>query len=124
MADFIFQRLVGFLCFFKFGIEAVAGQLQIVEPPDRIFRDVFGKCLPVFPEHPVLNIRHNGNMIELIDGKLAFGIKGTYGFHFIAKKFDAIWIIVGKRKYVNNSSPDGILSGFHHKINPLESVFR
>ena len=70
-----------------------------------------------------LKVGQNHGLVDLLHGQLRFGIKGAEAFGAIAVKFKAVRPVRCVTKDVQNSSPDGVLTGFVHKIHPLKAHF-
>ena len=88
------------------------------------FTNEFKQRSHAFQGHLSLNVWNNVEEIMRIDGNLCGSVKRSNGFYLIAKKFNSKRKIVGIRKHIDDSTTNGKLSRFVHKINTVKVIFQ
>ena len=58
----------------------------------------------------------DGQTFEILDGALAFQLKGTDGIDFCIEEFDAVWVLPLRCEDIYDTAPDAVFaSGFDHR---------
>ena len=75
-------------------------------------------------EEARLYVGDQGNRIYLRKRKLRFRVKGADAFDFFSKEFESVGLLVAKRKYVQDSPTNGVLSRLVDEVGAFKVVGR
>ena len=72
----------------------------------------------------VLQIRQQNDALQLLKRKLVDRVKRANRLHLVKIENDAIRIVVGERKHIDDAASDGKLAWLNHEIDMLEIIFQ
>ena len=124
MRYFSCKCLKSLLCFLIHTLPLRSKKFKVLSENQCIFWQERKKRGTLFPCQFVLYIGNNHHQGHLLQGKLAFYIKGTDTLYGIGKELNTVWRIIGERENIHNTPTHGKLPWLTHEIYPLELVFK
>jgi len=98
-------------------------QVGIIYPECGPLGDILQKGDPFFAHLGLpLDVGYNIDFFYCFQGSLGICVEYPDRVHFVVKKIDTTRVTGGIGKYISDSTPDSILSGFMHKIDQLKII--
>ncbi|PUU97237.1 hypothetical protein DCD76_19190, partial [Acinetobacter baumannii] len=67
-------------------------------------------------EGAFLHIGQQHNLFQLLNRKLVGDVETADAIHLVAEKLDAVGVVVGEGKHIDQTATDGKLPRLHHEI--------
>ena len=124
--DFIFLSGLKFLETFNgvvvFLIDLGGEKGHVGEPDCGRVGQVLQDGLAFLDEGAFLHIGQQHDLFQFLDRKLVGDVEAADALHLVAEKLDAVRVVVGEGKHIDQTATDGELPRLHHEIHILKLV--
>ncbi len=119
----LLHLLEGFHGAVVFLVDLCGEEGHVGEPDCGGVGQVLQDGLAFLDEGAFLHVGQQHDLFQFLDGELVGDVEAADAVHLVTEEFDAVGVVVGKRKHVDQAATDGELPRLHHEIDVLELVF-